>query len=216
MPSTSAPRSRSSRAITSTSLMRGTLVSTHSSVGEQARGEQRQRGVLVAFDVDAARQRGGRLQSAVSTLRASSRQPRSRRGRRSRRAARRRSASRTLAWQRSISARMSPRVAPPSLTMKLPCVGETRAPPIARALQPRAIDQRAGRPRECRPAPRRGRDPDSGRCSPALGDVERLRPLPERQRLARDRAQRRRLARRDTRRPPTAAISPVRCSRLRS
>src|SRR5207237_1871509 len=30
MPSTSAPRSRSSRAITSTSLMRGTFVSTHS------------------------------------------------------------------------------------------------------------------------------------------------------------------------------------------
>ena len=70
--------------------------------------------------------------------------------------------------------------------MKLPCVGETRAPPIARALQPGAIDQRAGRPRNA----------VGHRVAAAVGiledaagarRLERLRALAERQRLARDR-----------------------------
>ena len=46
-----------SASIASTSRMRGTLRSTTSLVGEQARGEQRQGGVLVAGGDDRARQR---------------------------------------------------------------------------------------------------------------------------------------------------------------
>ena len=54
MPSTSAPRSRSSRAITSTSPMRGTLVSTHSSSVRRQAASSGSAGVLVALDGDAA------------------------------------------------------------------------------------------------------------------------------------------------------------------
>jgi hypothetical protein len=54
MPSTSAPMSRSRRAITSTSPIRGTLVSTHSSSVRRTGGQQWQCGVLVTFDGDPA------------------------------------------------------------------------------------------------------------------------------------------------------------------
>ena len=164
MPSTVAPRSSSSRAITSTSLIRGTFVSTHSSVGQQTRRQQRQRGVLVAFDLDAARQpRPPSIMSvAMSAPLIVASKPRYTISSRS-------STPNAFADARACTARsdarMSAAVAPPSLTMKLPCVGETRAPPSTRALQPGAIDERAGRPRDARPAPRRAPAPDSERCS---------------------------------------------------
>ena len=143
-------------------------VGQHALLGrQQAGGEQRQRGVLVAFDVDGARQplaafnqQCGHVSFIVSR---SSPSRRSRRGRRSLRAARRRSGRALRARQRSISA---PDVArpsrAPSLTMKLPCVGETRAPPTRRALQPGAIDQRAGRPRNAVRHDVAAAAPDSG------------------------------------------------------
>ena len=84
--------------------------------------------------------------------------------------------------------------------MKLPCVGETRAPPIATPFEAGAIDQRAGRPRHARRA--RASRPGSRILKDAAGArrVERLRPLAERQRLARRRAQRRRVAGRHAKR----------------
>jgi hypothetical protein len=56
MPSTSPPRSRISRAITSTSLIRGTLVRTHSSAVRRQAASSGKRGILVAFDVDGSGQ----------------------------------------------------------------------------------------------------------------------------------------------------------------
>ena len=56
MPSTSAPRSISSRAITSTSLMQRHVGQHALFRGEQTGREQRQRRVLVALDLDPARQ----------------------------------------------------------------------------------------------------------------------------------------------------------------
>ena len=57
----SAPRSASSSSIVSTSRMRGTFVQRHRLVGEQARGEDRQRAVLVAGRADAAVERARAL-----------------------------------------------------------------------------------------------------------------------------------------------------------
>ena len=62
---------------------------------------------------------------------------------------------------------MSAAVACPSLTMKLPCVGETRASPARLAFQPGAIDERAGRRRNV--GGHLCRDRDSEKCNPALG-----------------------------------------------
>ena len=73
----------------------------------------------------------------------------------------------------------------PSLTMKLACVGDTRAPAPARALQSGAIDQRAGRPGNVRrhPLARRIRILED---AAGARQRQRLRALAVRQRLARD------------------------------
>ena len=181
--------------------MRGTLVQ-HALFGrQQTRGEQRQRGVLVAFDLDGARQPLAAFNQQCGHANIASEIDRSRvvaRNRpdtRSLRAARRRIARAPPRRHRSISRRMSAAVAVPSLTMKLPCVGETRAPPTAAPLSPaRSTSAPAdhGMPvRHAVAARLRVLEDAAG-----ARRVERLRPLAERQRLARRRAQRRRIARR--------------------
>ena len=133
-------------------------------VREQAGGEQRQRRVLVAFDRDAARQPAAAfdpqcchvvstpdqrsIESQVDDLFAQLHAER---------------------FANAVLAALDERanvgaVAPPSLTMKLPCVGETRAALRGRPSARR--DRRARRPTtECRPAPDRAPGRGSGRCS---------------------------------------------------
>ena len=159
-----APRSSSSRAITSTSRMRGTFVSTHSSSVSRHAASSGSAAFLLPSTVDPARQPlaafNHQCGHAVQTPRSVAQLARTHRDRRSPRAARRRTARARRARHRSTSARMSAAVAPPSLTMKLACVGDTRAPPCARALEARR-DRRARRPSaECRPA--RGSPAGSG------------------------------------------------------
>ena len=205
------------RAITSTSRMRGTLVSTHSSVVSRQAASSGSAAFLLPSTVDPARQPAAALNRALTYVRflctrgarAGSPAPMSSiPGRRSLRAASTpKRVARRRALQRSMSARMSPAVAPPSLTMKLPCVGRHAARrPRARPSAPR--DRRARQPTtECRRA--RDRVDGSGfwKMQPALGDVQRLRALAERQRLAGDGAERGRIARRDPKDPPTADLA---------
>ena len=203
MPSTSAPRSSSSRAITSTSAMRGTLVERARLAGEQRRRHQRQRGVLVALDVDDAGQavaafddeRGHDGQGAAGD----DQSPRRTISSRSVTPKRSRTASRQRSDQRR---RCRRRWRVPSLTMKLPCVGETRAPPMPLVLEPGAIDERAGRRRDAL-----GHHVAAGLrvLEDAAGARrgQRLGPLAEGQRLAGHRPQRlRRAARADAERRP--------------
>ena len=77
--------------------------------------------------------------------------------------------------------------------MKLPCVGDTRAAPSPAALQPGAIDQRAGRRRD---AVRHAIDRRIRILEDAAGarGFERLGALPIGERFARDGAQRSRLS----------------------
>ena len=183
-PRPAAPRSISSRAITSTSLMRGTLVSTHSSVVSRQAASSgsavfllpststapdrrwppsiskcRHESVVVSVSVPATQL----LSSSGSAGR-----HRSRRDRRSLPAARRRSArARRPGTGRSAGGCRAPsRV--PSLTMKLPCVGETRAPPMATPFRPaRSTSAPADHGMPSGHA-RRGPAPGSERCSRRL------------------------------------------------
>ncbi len=103
----------------------------------------------------------------------------------------------------------------PSLTMKLACVGEMRAPPSARALQARAIDERAGRRRHAHRhavARRIGilKHAAGARRAPAAASA--CDTPATRARSARSAAGRRRL----TPNSAHSTISPVRCSRLES
>ncbi len=142
-------------------------------LGQQAGRQQRQRGVLVAADGDAARQRAARLRSAVSTRwhlpHALDRGSQSGCPANPEHLISSRAAStpncRCTSSRHAIdrAAWMSAAVAPPSFTMKLACSGDTRAPPIAAPLSPARSTS----------APADGRHPlghrippgpDSGRC----------------------------------------------------
>ena len=168
MPSTSAPRS-SEQPRHHLDVADPRHVGEHALFGrQQARGQQRQRGVLVAFDVDARRTGGWPPSiSSVDMMVESvvSRVSRSRRDTRSPRAARRRSCSRT-ARGTARSARGCPRAVARALVDDEVAV-RRRDARAADAPRPSARrDRPARRPTtECRPAPRRGPAPDSERCS---------------------------------------------------
>ncbi len=143
IPSTDAPSSTSRRAITSTSLMRGTLWSTHSSVVSRQADRSGSAAFLLPSTETAPDRRRPPSMSSVDIMRIAECAKRGRpnganirQGRRFPRAARRRNGRRTSLRHRSMSARISAAVAPPSLTMKLACAGETRAPPTDAPLRP--------------------------------------------------------------------------------
>ena len=127
---------------------------------------------------------------------------------------RRRSGSRTSSRQRSISRRMSDAVAPPSLTMKLACSGETRAPPIAQPFSPaRSMSAPAdgGIPSGTRSTAGSGfwkMQPALGRCSGCV----RLRSASDRRAVSRSAAG---VAAGVSANSADRRTSPVRCSRLR-
>ena len=176
-----APRPIRRSSSTSTSRMRGTFVSTHCWSRQQAGGEQRQRRVLVAFDVDPPRQRASafnladasahqnpaQIDDLVAQLDAECvRAPRL--------------GSARSSWRIS-AARRAALVDDEVAVRRRHACAAYRAP-----LQAGAIDQRAGGPRNAvgHAVARR-----VGILEDAAGArrVERLRPLAVGQRLARDR-----------------------------
>ena len=207
-----APRSSSSRAITSTSLIRGTLVSTHSSVGQQARGQQRQRRVLVAFDFDriptgalaAFNQERGHECSPVAEvndlLAQRNAEP---------------FANRAPAPFGS-AAGCPAAVAEPRLTMKLPWAGDTRRRRLSHPFRPARSTSAPGRPRNAFGHAILGRAADSEKCSRRFGvssGCVRLRKASD-SRAARTQAPPARPA--VTRKSADNSTSPVVCRRLRS
>ena len=172
-------------------------------VGEQARRDERQRRVLVAADDDAPGQRPAAFDEQCGHRTSSSCHARGPRGPAQRRPARaayhseqanllaqasRRSGPHLVAAARRSARRMSAAVAPPSLTMKLACTGDTRAPPIAVPFSPaRSMSAPAdgGIPSGTRSTAGSG----FWKTQPGARQVERLRALAVRQRPPRRLAQ---------------------------